>query len=260
MSTDDVLALMRDVAERIVNPRFRMLADGDVDEKRPGDYVTIADRESEIELGRLLTTRYPDAVIVGEEAVFDDPDALRLLHTRSHVFVVDPVDGTRNFVHGSPDHAMIVAEVRGGEATRGWILQPAHDVTYVCERGSGVWRNGVRMAAPAVPDPPRGWSSISKIRGLESSLLGAPIGRTRFCCGIDYPLLFGGETGFLAYGPPKPWDHVAATLMLRELGGVARTTDGAEYGPTSTGPALIAALDEDTWRAADRALGDRIRR
>jgi hypothetical protein len=48
--------------------------------------------------------------------------------------------------------------------------------------------------------------------------------------------------------------------MLRELGGVARTTDGDDYRPTSTGPALIAALDAETWDAADRALGDRIRR
>ncbi len=260
MDTDAVLELMRDVADRIITPRFRALADGEVDQKRPGDFVTIADRESEAELTRLLLAAYPDAVVVGEEAVFDDPDTLSLLRIHPHVFVVDPVDGTRNFVHGSPDHAVIVAEVVDGQPARGWILQPAHDVSYVTERGAGVWRDGVRLAPPIAPEPPRGWSSISRNVGLESPLLGAPLGRTRFCCGIDYPLLFAGETGFLAYGPPKPWDHVAATLMLRELGGVARTTDGVEYGPLSTGPALIVALDEPTWQAADQALGDRIRR
>ncbi|HOB04463.1 MAG TPA: inositol monophosphatase [Propionibacteriaceae bacterium] len=260
METETVLAIMRDVADRIITPRFRALADGEIDQKRPGDYVTIADRESEAELGRLLLETYPDAAIVGEEAVFDDPDALSLLRTHPHVFVVDPVDGTRNFVHGSPEHAVIVAEVVGGEAVRGWILQPALGHAYVTEKGEGVWRDAVRMTPPLVPKPPLGWSSISKTHGLTSPLLAAPLARTHFCCGIDYPLMFAGETGFIAYGPPKPWDHVAATLMLREFGGVARTTDGQEYGPTSTGPALIVALDEETWQAADQALGDRIRR
>lgn len=260
MDSDGVLAMMSDVAERIINPRFRALVDSDIDQKRPGDYVTIADRESEAELERLLIEAYPDAAVVGEEAVFDDPDALSLLRTHPHVFVVDPVDGTRNFVNGSADHAVIVAELVGGEPVRGWILQPALGHAFVTERGAGVWRDGVRLRAPEVPSPPRGWTSINRARGLDSPLLGAPLQHTRFCCGIDYPLLYAGETGFLAYGPPKPWDHVAATLMLRELGGVARTTDGAEYRPTSTGPALLVALDEDTWHAADEALGDRIRR
>ncbi len=257
---DVVLDLMRDVAARIITPRFRALADGEVHQKRPGDYVTVADRESEAELGRLLVAAYPDAAIVGEEAVFEDPDALRLLDTHPHVFIVDPVDGTRNFVHGSPDHAVIVAEVVAGEPIRGWIWQPEHDVAVVAERGSGVWRNGMQLMPPRVPAPPTGWSSISKTVGLESALLGAPLQRTHFCCGIDYPRLLAGEMSFLAYGPPKPWDHVAATLMVRELGGVARTTDGQEYRPTSTGPALIVALDESSWWAADQALGDRIRR
>ena len=260
MDTEGVLDVIRDVAARIITPRCRALTDAQVDQKRPGDYVTVADRESEAELGRLLTGAYPDAVIVGEEAVFDDPDVVRLLHTHPHVFVVDPVDGTRNFVHGSPDHAVIVAEIRDGEPVRGWIHQPAHGVSYVVERGAGVWRDGVRLVPARPTGRPHGWSSISRVVGLESPLLGAPVAPTRFCCGIDYPLLLTGATGFLAYGPPKPWDHVAATLMLRELGGVARTTDGDDYRPTPTGPALIAALDAETWDAADRALGDRIRR
>lgn len=260
METDLVLDLMRDVAERIIAPRFQALADSDVDQKRPGDYVTIADREAEAELGRLLTAAYPGSAVVGEEAVFDDPDVLSLIRTHPHVFVVDPVDGTRNFVHGSPDHAVIVAELVGGEPVRGWILQPALAHAYVAEKGAGVWRDGVAMPRPPIPSPPRGWTSIRRAHGLESPLLGAPMGPTRFCCGIDYPLLLSGETGFLVYGPPKPWDHVAATLMLRELGGVARTSDGAEYRPNSTGPALIAALDQDSWQAADEALGDLLHR
>ena len=54
-----------------------------------------------------------------------------------HAFTVDPVDGTKNFVNGSKDHAVMVAEVRGGEVVRGWIWQPQHETAYVAERGAG---------------------------------------------------------------------------------------------------------------------------
>src|SRR4051812_49478406 len=68
-----------------------------------------------------------------------------------HAFTVDPVDGTKNFVHGSRDHAMMIGEVKGGEAVRGWIWQPQHSQAYVAELGSGAWRNGERVVRPETP-------------------------------------------------------------------------------------------------------------
>ena len=67
-------------------------------------------------------------------------------HAADHAFTVDPVDGTKNFVKGSPDHAVMVAEVRGGESVRAWIWQPQHERAYVAERGAGAWRNGERLS------------------------------------------------------------------------------------------------------------------
>ncbi len=260
MDTDGVLTLMVEVAEELVTPRFRALAAGEIDQKSPGDYVTVADREAEQALTRRLLAAFPDAVVVGEETVYDDPDSLRVLATHPHVLVVDPVDGTGNFVRGNPDHAVIVAEVRDQVVTRGWIHQPAHGVSYVAERGAGVRRDGNLLPTPVAPRPPVGWAWKKALAGLESPLLGAPVGRTRFCCGVDYPLLLDGATGFVVYAPPNPWDHLAGTLMLREVGGVARTLDGAEYGPRSRGPGgggacLLVALDDDTWQTAAAVLG-----
>src|SRR5689334_2140392 len=126
-----------DVAEQVINPRFRALADGEVHEKNPGDLVTDADREAEVLINAALHAAYPDATILGEETYAGDPDLLHRYAAADHAFTVDPVDGTKNFVHGSKDHAVMVSETVRGEAVRAWIWQPQHEAAFVAERGSG---------------------------------------------------------------------------------------------------------------------------
>ena len=128
LDTDAVLDLVKEVAEKVVTPRFRVPRAGEVDEKGPGDLVTVADRESERLLTRFLRDAYPDAVVLGEEAYAARPELLEEFQAAEHAFTVDPVDGTKNFVKGSPDHAVMVAEVRDGESVRAWIWQPQHEL------------------------------------------------------------------------------------------------------------------------------------
>ena len=93
VDSDEVLKLIRDVADEVVNPRFRALADHQVPEKNPGDLVTIADHEAEELLTRALTAAYPDAVVLGEEAHAVNPDLMTRYAAAEHAFTVDPVDG-----------------------------------------------------------------------------------------------------------------------------------------------------------------------
>ena len=99
---------------------------GDIEEKKPGDLVTVADREAEVELARVLRAAEPGVLVVGEEGVFTDPSSLEPLPTAEHAWVIDPVDGTRNFARGRADFAVMLAEVRHGVTVRGWIWQPVH--------------------------------------------------------------------------------------------------------------------------------------
>ena len=126
VDNDQLLALLQEVAAEIVTPRFRSLAAHEVMEKNPGDLVTVADRESELAIAARLQDAYPDALIVGEEAVSADPSILQKTADADHWFTVDPIDGTKNFVNGSPDHALMVAEMRGTEVVRGVIWQPEY--------------------------------------------------------------------------------------------------------------------------------------
>jgi len=263
VDTEAVLRLLQDVAEEVVDPRFRSLSSGEIDEKGPGDLVTAADREAEELITRRLCAAYPDAMVLGEEAYATDHALMKAFRHAEHAFTVDPVDGTKNFVHGSPDHAVMVGEVRDGESVRGWIWQPQHRTAYVAERGGGAWRyadgaSGTRLSRPAPPARPewRGVTSRRKWIGHAPADDLRPLELTWVSCGIDYPHLVEGDADYVVYGRANPWDHVPGGLLLAEAGGWLGTLDGHPYRPADDhaveGPVtrgLIAAADRSTYDA-----------
>jgi fructose-1,6-bisphosphatase/inositol monophosphatase family enzyme len=255
LSTDAVLDFIEEVAETVVSPRFRRLAENEIAEKNPGDLVTVADREAERALTDRLLDAYPAAVVLGEEAFSADHALMDRYLAADHAFTVDPVDGTKNFVGGSPDHAVMVAEVRGGETVRAWVHQPAHGVSWVGERGAGTWRDGVRMTTtPVAPDAePRGVTSLWALRG--QSLGGMPpLNLSWVCCGVDYPRLIEGAADYIVYSRSNPWDHAPGTLLMTEAGGSALHPDGTPYSAHSTRPGLVVAVDPQTCAAVQRQV------
>lgn len=251
MQTTEVSALIVDVCARIILPRFQALTEDQIIYKRPGDLVTVADREAEIELARALRASAPDALIVGEETVFTRPDAIRGLPGAEHAWVIDPIDGTRNFVAGSPDFAVMVAEVKRGETTRGWIWQPRHDALYVAERGAGVELNGTPLARFAGAARP--WRVAVWPGGLRQHLEGIEMRPTRGSCAIDYPALARGDLEGLAYRSLNPWDHLPGTLMVTELGGQA-LADGLPYSAGRHGRLLTVGASVAIAEELSRGL------
>jgi fructose-1,6-bisphosphatase/inositol monophosphatase family enzyme len=252
VDTAAVLTLLQDVAAEVITPRFRALADAEVEEKNPGDLVTVADHESEELITQALQAAYPDALILGEEAMAADPSLVERYAAAEHAFTVDPVDGTKNFVHGSPDHAVMVGEVLRGEIVRGWIWQPQHEAAYVAERGAGATRNGepLRVADPgdaAYRTARRQWVG-KELPGLGSLEL------TWACCGVDYPHLVAGDARVLLYSRSMPWDHVPGALILAEAGGVIGRHDGRPLQPQHLEGGIVAAPDQATYDAVVESL------
>ena len=253
VDTPAVLELIQDVAEQVINPRFRALQQEQIEEKNPGDLVTIADHESEALLTKALQEAYPDAVVLGEEAEAGDPDLIARFSAADHGFTVDPVDGTKNFVHGSPDHAVMIGEMRGGEVVRGWIWQPQHQAAYVAERGAGAWLNGERLTlAPAAGGTPYRTARRRWV-GRELGDLGT-LELTWACCGVDYPHLVAGDSRAHVYNHSKPWDHLPGALILTEAGGHVGMIDGAPFDPRRLGPGIVGAPDEETYDAVVAAV------
>lgn len=251
MRTEDVAALIIEVGRRVVMPRFRALRDDEIEYKRPGDVVTAADREAERLLTEALRDANPGALVVGEEAAFADPGSLDGLGRAEHAWVIDPVDGTRNFAAGKADFGMMLAEVRRGRTTRAWIWQPVHETMWIAESGAGATRNGEALPPrPPAADLPRvaGWHRLRE-RGLD----GFDMRSTRGACAVAYPALAVGTLDAMAFRTPNPWDHLPGALLVREVGGEALVGEH-RYDADSTGPLLVVGADASTAERVGRSI------
>jgi fructose-1,6-bisphosphatase/inositol monophosphatase family enzyme len=237
------------------------LRGGEIEEKSPGEVVTIVDREVEAFLSRELTRMAPDSVVIGEEACAADPALMQHVRAR-RAWLLDPLDGTGNFVAGKSEFAILVALLEDGECVAGWMWRPLDRVLYHAQRGRGAAVNGERLAVRAAAAAPlRG---IVKTRFLPDALRGVVIERARVgleetqaganCTAFDYPDIVAGTCDFALYWRTLPWDHAAGVLLLEEAGGFVRRLDGSRYEPGDPRDGLLAAADERRWNAARDAL------
>jgi fructose-1,6-bisphosphatase/inositol monophosphatase family enzyme len=267
--SENVIRLMEDVAAREIVPRFRRLADHDIAEKNPGDLVTTADIEAERALARGLQPLVPESLVVGEEGAATDPTVLAALAGPRPVWLIDPLDGTNNFVRGEPRFAVIVALCQAGEVLAGWIHDPLGGLTAWALAGEGAWvreAGGARRLRAAAPAPvARMEGSLGS--GLRKRLTARrdageaeiPARMIRYrCVGHEYLELARGRLHFARYGGRlKPWDHAAGVLMHREAGGFgALVENGEPYSPRPgiVPGTLLLAPDRAGWDALHTVL------
>ncbi|MEV5439887.1 inositol monophosphatase family protein [Streptomyces sp. NPDC052682] len=254
----DVEEAVRTAAAREIMPRWRRLAAHQVDQKAgPHDLVTDADRKAELYLTGALSALLPGSVVVGEEAVHDNPASYEAIRGEAPVWIVDPVDGTRPFVRGESGFCTLVALARGGVLLASWTFAPAHDRLATAVRGRGAFLDGERLHAGA-PEPGRDLRVATSHPDYTTdeqkrALLGlrtegvAP----RFCgsAGLEYLAIARGELDATAFSWEAAWDHAAGLLLVEEAGGAHLTRDGEPFSITG-GNALpfTAARDAATAR------------
>ncbi|MGW1891403.1 inositol monophosphatase family protein [Streptomyces sp. NPDC002004] len=256
----DVEEAVRKAAATEVMPRFRQLAAHEIVEKNgPHDLVTVADRLAEEHLTASLTAILPGSVVVGEEAVHADPSTYEALRGDAPVWIVDPVDGTRQFVHGDPGFCMLVALARRGELLASWTYAPALDELAVAVRGRGA----VLDDAPLVAGSPRPGEALQVATSHpdfttpqeKRALLGlrADDVRARPCgsAGLEYLAIAKGELDAVAFSWENAWDHAAGLLLVAEAGGAHATLSGEPFR-IEGGNALPFTA------ARDRATVDRV--
>jgi fructose-1,6-bisphosphatase/inositol monophosphatase family enzyme len=265
---EDVGALLRDVSEKVVLPKFLTLREEEIEEKSPGEIVTAVDREVESILSRKLTSLLPGSRVVGEEAVSVDPDLLGNLD-EGLVWLVDPIDGTANFAQGSRRFAVMVALVKSGETLASWIHQPAENQQWVAESGSGAYCNGRKVAIsdkgdfsglPALVDFAR-LPALVKRRFLPEDYKHAldsvgfrdvSLTEGSGCAGTDYPELVSGSWRFLLYWRTLPWDHVPGALLASEAGANVARLDGSAFKAHASRTGLLIAPNKALWEDARR--------
>ena len=259
---DRVVDIIREAAVEDVLPRFQRLADHEVMEKTPGDIVTIADLDAERRMTRRLGELAPGSRIVGEEAVGKNPDVLDHLSAGEPLWLIDPVDGTRNFSNGNEPFAIVVAYIEGGETRMGWIHDPIAGETAVAVKGEGARFRGAAMKAakPAPLDQMVGMINYTALGQDLRDRLRARAEKFRDirnwrCAGRDMTLLACGEKHFSIYRRLWAWDHAAGVLLHSEAGGYSAPVDGKPYRPIDRVEGLLMAPDEASWHEILDYLG-----
>lgn len=235
------LAALAGVAERAARKAAEHIrnavrpAPDDWDAKDAADFVTAVDRGSEEIIGEALMAGFPESTVVGEEFT-PGGDTERGL-----VWVVDPLDGTTNYLHGFPAYAVSIGALLDGDLVAGVVLDVTRDVLYRATAGGGAWCGERRMAVSTITDPrqallgtgfpfkaPANQHVDRYLRQLRF-FLGATSGLRRAgAAALDLAHVADGVfEGFFEYGL-APWDVAAGILLVREAGGVVTHMDGLE--------------------------------
>jgi fructose-1,6-bisphosphatase/inositol monophosphatase family enzyme len=237
---DTVTALLNEAADTLILPRFRHLRPEDIEDKSTSadrqDLVTTVDRAVEAWLSEALARLEPRATVIGEEAVAASPHLLDRLLADEPVWLIDPIDGTRNFVRAHDAFGVMVARVEAGRTTAAWILLPARGEMFVAEAGSGARLNGTSARVPARPLAATLAGSIftrympGEVRNAVSNWT-AELERLpdSHCAAVEYTDTLKGHKDLLIYYRLLPWDHAAPALILTEAGGEVRHLDGSPY-------------------------------
>ncbi|GHE00986.1 inositol monophosphatase family protein [Streptomyces alanosinicus] len=261
----DVEEAVRKAAAAEILPRFRRLAEHEVDQKSgPHDLVTDADRLAELRLTHDLGALLPGSVVVGEEAVHADPAGYLALQGDAPVWIVDPVDGTRQFVHGDDGFCTLVALAHRGVVLASWTYAAARGQLATAVRGRGAFLDGERLFA-GPPAPGRDlavahshpdYTTDEQKRALSPLWTDGFAPRACGSAGLEYLAVARGELDAVAFSWEAAWDHAAGLLLVEEAGGAHLTLTGEPFRVTG-GNALpfTAARDAETARR----VSDRLR-
>jgi myo-inositol-1(or 4)-monophosphatase len=218
-------------AGRRLTRDFNEVENLQVSKKGPADFVSAADIKSEETLRQELEQARPGYCFLLEEAGFiEGPD-------KTHCWIIDPLDGTTNFLHGLPHFAISVALEREGELVAAVIYNPITEELFVSEKGKGSFLNDRRLRVSARRDlgeallatgiPFSGRPGHTVFQNELKTIMGRVAGIRRYgAASLDLAYVAAGRfDGFWERGLAK-WDIAAGILMVREAGGLVMDTEG----------------------------------
>src|SRR5450830_471258 len=208
-----------------------------VTEKHFNDFVTEVDQAAEAAIIEVLKTAYPDHAILAEES-----GASANLHDESeYVWIIDPLDGTTNFIHGFPQYCVSIALQHRGIITQAVVYDPTRNEMFTASKGAGAYLNEKRIRVSKrdkIADGLIGTGfPFRDMDGLNEYMKMFKI-MTESCAGLRRPgaaaldlayVAAGRLDGFFEKGL-KPWDITAGSLLVTEAGGIVGTFKGeADY-------------------------------
>jgi myo-inositol-1(or 4)-monophosphatase len=210
---------------------FNELENLQISMKGPADFVTSADKRTEQILIDELTKARPGYGFLGEEG-----GAVKGADT-THRFIIDPIDGTTNFMHGIPHFAISIALEREGQLVSGLVFNPVTDELYTAEKGHGAYLNNKRLRVAARKDlapsviatglPFLGKDGHARAMAEMAGVMNVTAGIRRMgAASLDMAYVAAGRfDGFWEHSL-QPWDIAAGIVLVREAGGVVTDLRG----------------------------------
>jgi myo-inositol-1(or 4)-monophosphatase len=206
--------------------------------KGPANFVSMADKRAEEMLYEDLNKARPGYGFIGEEG------GSREGSDKSHTWIVDPLDGTTNFLHGIPQFAISIALQREDSIIAGVIYNPGNDELYIAERGKGVFLNDQRLRvagrrqlndcviACGLPHIGRGDHALfnRELNTIQTKVAGL---RRFGAASLDLAFVAAGRLDGYWERDLQPWDIAAGLLMVREAGGTITGLDGKDDALTT---------------------------
>ncbi len=241
----DLLQAARDVtAAAVAKPLHHYRAGFSVEQKADESPVTIADRETEAALREAIAARFPDHGIFGEEYGSEGLE-------REFVWVIDPIDGTKSFISGSPLFGMLVAVLKAGRPVAGIIRMPALNECYGGALEAGSDRDGTPIACRKGVPPEKAFLCINEANGLMAdhpavfarlTKFGAYQRLTYDC--YPYAQLAGGQIDAVVDYNLQPYDYLPVVPVVEAAGGVITDWEGRPLTLESDGRVVAAASAE----------------
>lgn len=218
--------------------------------KGPADFVSVVDRGAEDVIRRVVAERHPEAVLIAEESA---PRA----EQGELTFVVDPLDGTTNFLHGFPWYAVSIAALLRGEHGAAAVLNVATGELYTAVHGGGARRNGQPIHVSTVTEPSRALigtgfpfkhrEGIAPYMGILPRLMESTAGLRRAgSAALDLCDVACGRFDAFWELRLAPWDVAAGILIIREAGGVVTDLEG-KPAPVASGPIVAGNPRMHEW-------------
>ncbi|PSW16710.1 hypothetical protein C9J01_06870 [Photobacterium rosenbergii] len=257
---DDVLHVIKKCSRQTILSGLSASSNVEKNQKKSAsDIATQDDREIEKQLRQSLSHIFPTALIIGEESVYESPELLSQAEAASLSIIIDPIDGTWHYAHGSNLVGVMIAILKNGRCIFGVIYDPLNDEFIYAVEGEGAFvrtkDNVTKSVAISANSPNIGLCSPfhfndAKIREVISSWMNN-YDRvfSLSCSSFEYKMILnGGASFYLTHESPKPWDHLAGVLIVNEAGGYAAKIDNTEYLLSDKDNNLLVCSSEKIWQ------------
>ena len=263
-SRDDILeyitSILIDVNDQVILYYFNKLSLDDIDTKTSSDdFVTVADKKSENFITKKLCNFLCITKIIGEESAFIDEENYLYLLNEPLLWVIDPIDGTKNYINGNENFCSMISLVKHSLPIASFIYKPLDRELIYAFKGIGAYKLDIHTKVSSKLKIETNKSSeitgSGGTKGIPEVFRKSILNNLRTntkrlfigSAGIETTMLANNKIQFIFHGRVTPWDHSPLDLIIKEAGGcVYMSRSKEEFNIKSKGP-ILAAASNNIW-------------